>query len=243
MYRKCCEISLLFNRIEGSQEAVFPDCFRETIERIVLELLFEPFSNLINYQKFSMNINCLAGHSLRTALIAGGIGQNLQLDLQDRIELGIGAILHDIGKIRIDGKILNKPSKLSDEEYEKVKAHPQIGCQLLKNQTWIPANSLNMIRNHHERLDGSGYPDHKRAADLLLFDRIIAVSDVFDAMTCRRNYRQAFSLEEAYQVLMSEVSEHFDGRIVETLGDMMVNEGVRIDPVRKTYVLANGKGA
>ncbi|MDK2905040.1 MAG: hypothetical protein PWR12_1116 [Eubacteriaceae bacterium] len=237
MYQKCREISLLFNRIAASEVAGFPDYFQHTIERVVGELMGESFYYLAQYQKVSLTTNCLAGHSIRTALIATGIGENLRLCRKDQMELGIGAILHDIGKIRIDNKILNKPAKLSDEEYERVQAHPLIGYELLKNQTWISARSLNVIRNHHERLNGSGYPAGKK--DLHLFDRITAVADVFDAMTSRRNYRQSYSYDQAYQVLLSEVSSHFDAKIVDSLGAVLGNEAGRKNPERRIYAFVN----
>ncbi|WKY44031.1 HD domain-containing protein [Eubacteriaceae bacterium ES2] len=239
MFKKCKEISSLFNHIECSEDAFFPDYFQETIERVVREILDESFFNLKQYQKLSLATNCLAGHSIRTALIATGIGRNLQLCLADLMALGIGAILHDIGKIRIDKQILNKPSKLSADEFECIKAHPLRGYEMLESQTWIPPTSLNVIRNHHERLNGTGYPDQKTEKDLHLFDKITAVSDAFDAMTSKRNYRQSYSADQAYQVLLSEASTHLDEKAVKILGDMIVNEGFDRNQESRFYTLVN----
>lgn len=143
------------------------------------------------------------GHSDRLAEHAMRLGESLGLSEDDLQELRLGCLLHDIGKVAVPDKILLKPGRLNSEETEIVRQHPVTGekiCAPLKCLGPI----LRLIRHHHERMDGSGYPDRLCGEEIPLKARILQVADVYDALTSDRPYRQALSSEEALGILHEE---------------------------------------
>lgn len=122
-------------------------------------------------------------------------------------------LLHDIGKIGISEQILSKESKLSAEEYEVMKTHPVVGAEALKNVEGIN-EYLDVVRHHHERWDGTGYPDQLKGAEITIFARIVAIADAFDAMTSSRSYRQALTPDEAYDRIIKGSGTQFDPQVV-----------------------------
>jgi putative two-component system response regulator len=143
------------------------------------------------------------GHSDRLAQHAVRLGESLRLSGDDLQELRLGCLLHDIGKVDVPDKILLKPGRLNSEEIEIVRQHPVTGekiCALLKCLGPI----LPLIRHHHERMDGSGYPDRLCGEEIPLKARILQVADVYDALTSDRPYRDALSSEEALGILHEE---------------------------------------
>jgi len=147
--------------------------------------------------------NMRNGHSERLLAYAEQLGESLGLQEEDLQELRIACWLHDIGKIAVPDNILLKPGPLDAEEMRIVRQHPVIGekmCAPLKSLRRI----LPVIRNHHERMDGSGYPDGLRGESIPLKARILQVADIYDALTTDRPYRGALPPEEALQILFSE---------------------------------------
>ena len=129
-------------------------------------------------------------------------------------QLGLGLLLHDIGKIAIPSQVLNKPDKLDDAEWQMVRQHPLTGLELLPSSL-IPAVSKTVIRSHHERWDGRGYPDAKHGTDIHQFARIAAVADVYDAVTSERPYRGAAAAHIGVGVVHEGAGTAFDPQIVE----------------------------
>jgi HD-GYP domain-containing protein (c-di-GMP phosphodiesterase class II) len=148
-------------------------------------------------------------HNHRVALYAGALGEGLGLDPPCLRELIAGAFLHDLGKIAIPDRILLKPGPLSAEEWEVMQTHCELGAQLLGE---LPAfrGAIPVVRHHHERYDGSGYPDHRAGASIPMIARAFALVDVFDALVSARPYKQAFQLGRALEDLESGVGTHFD---------------------------------
>lgn len=147
-------------------------------------------------------------HSLRVMDYSYKISTELNLSSQQLFNIKIGAVLHDIGKLNIKESIINKPSKLTDEEYLEIKKHTILGLEIL-NQIESFDNEREIkeiILNHHERLDGSGYPRNLRELDLL--SSIVAVADSFDAMTADRVYSKGMSKERAIEILKSESDKY-----------------------------------
>lgn len=134
------------------------------------------------------------GHSTRVAEYAKEIARRSGRSEQEQEEIYYVGLLHDIGKIGIPGEIINKTSRLTDEEYEKIKTHPVIGSNILKNISEIQDISVG-ARWHHERYDGRGYPDHLNGNDIPEVARIIGVADAYDAMTSKRSYRDVMPQE------------------------------------------------
>ncbi len=160
------------------------------------------------------------GHSERVTRFAVALGERLGLGETELRNLKYGATLHDIGKIGIAGRVLNKDTALDPEEYEHVKTHTLLGDSIIANVEFLQAPRP-IIRHHHERFDGTGYPDNLRGEDIPLEARILAVADAFEAMLSRRPYRMPRSLLEARQELEDNAGTQFDPRIVEIFLDMV----------------------
>lgn len=154
------------------------------------------------------------GHSERVCRYATVIGEELQLSAEQKKSLIVSSLCHDIGKIAIPDAILKKPSLLSADEFEEMKAHPLIGAAIVRN---IPdvEKFIGGIKYHHERWDGTGYPEGLRGDNIPLFARIIALVDAFDAMTSGRSYTGFMDGDEAAERLITECKELFDPEIMQ----------------------------
>ena len=155
-----------------------------------------------------------SGHSMRVSAYAVAIANQVGLP-QGKIDLiKSAALLHDIGKIGIDKNILNKNGKLEKEEFDKIKSHPEIGATIIADLSYL-TNISDIIRHHHERNDGKGYPDGLSHEDIPLETSILTVADSFDAMTTDRPYRGALSLESALQEIKDNGGTQFNPDIVD----------------------------
>jgi hypothetical protein len=156
------------------------------------------------------------GHTQRVAELAVLIGQDLGLSSERLKTLNQSAMLHDIGKISVPDSVLNKPGRLTAEEFEFVKEHPVRGHRIIQNVRSL-RQEVAGVRHHHERLDGSGYPDGLKGEAIPLDARIIAVADVFDALTSARPYRGPWSSQHAFQILDEEAGVTLDAECVGAL--------------------------
>ncbi len=152
-------------------------------------------------------------HSTGVKEIAVGIGRQMNLPLHTINTIAVSAMLHDIGKIGIPESILNKPGKLTEQEFAVIKRHPEIGYETLKKIKPL-SDVADAVLYHHERYDGLGYPGLKTGTDIPLVARILCVADVFEAITSDRVYRNALSLEEALLVMYSGKNTYFDPEIL-----------------------------
>lgn len=155
------------------------------------------------------------GHSERVAkyalMFANEIGK---FSKEEQKSFYYACLLHDIGKVNIPDQILMKPGKLTNEEFEIIKTHPVVGANAVKNVEGIK-NSIYVIRSHHERWDGKGYPDQLKGEEIPLLARVSAIADAFDAMTSSRSYRDAMPFEEAYNRIIKGQGSQFDPLLVE----------------------------
>lgn len=157
-----------------------------------------------------------AGHSQRVAEISTAIAYKLGLT-QDEIDtVHYGALLHDIGKIGVPEVILNKKGRLTDDEYFAIKKHPVIGMNILKSIEFLEG-TLHIVRFHHERFDGAGYPDGLRGEEIPFIARIVGVADAWDAMTSDRSYRRALAPAVAMEELERNAGTQFDPLIIRAL--------------------------
>jgi len=154
-------------------------------------------------------------HSLNVAIISIVIGASLDFTREELYALGLGAILHDIGKIFIPKEILNKPGKLDRIEMHTIKEHPDKGYKFLKKKHKLPAESYKGILMHHERWNGSGYPKEHSYSEITKKARIIAVADVYDALISDRPYRKGLLPSEAVEYILAGNDTLFDPKIVE----------------------------
>jgi len=153
-------------------------------------------------------------HSTRLAEWALHVGGELGLDEGSLADLEVAALLHDIGKIGIPDVILNKPAKLTDEEYSVMKKHPEYGWAVMRNVPGMERASL-MILHHHEAYDGRGYPAGLRGEEIPIGSRIVSVIDAFDAMVSSRPYREGMPYAEAGRRLLEAKGKQFDAGVVE----------------------------
>jgi putative nucleotidyltransferase with HDIG domain len=155
-----------------------------------------------------------SGHSERVAEISATIGRNMGLAEKEIESLKRGGLLHDIGKIGISMAILDKPGRLDEKEYAAVCEHPAIGARILEPITAYQ-DILPMIAQHHEKFDGSGYPQGLRGEEIDLRARIMAVADVWDAVVSDRPYRQGWIHDRAKKLIVDGAGSHFDPKVVD----------------------------
>ena len=156
------------------------------------------------------------GHSTRVSRLACLLAEEIGLNGPQLKALERGALLHDIGKIGISDTILHKPGKLTDDEWKIMRIHPDIGARIVEGIPFLQ-DTLSVIRYHHERWDGSGYPVGLKGRDIPIQARIFAVVDVFDALTSKRSYRKKSSPDDAVEYLREHAEKLFDSEIVEAL--------------------------
>ncbi len=155
-----------------------------------------------------------AGHNYRVALFGLRIGVAMGLPPEQLRALAQGGVLHDLGKIEVPQHILNKPGKLTPEERAVIERHPATGYDLCKRLGFMP-DELTVIRSHHEKWDGTGYPDRLQGEQIPLLARVLAVADVYDALTSTRSYRRAWTHEAAMEFLAGQAGTHFDPACVQ----------------------------
>lgn len=170
-----------------------------------------------------------AGHQLRAAELAAAIAAEMGMDKDAVQGVYFGGLLHDIGKVQIPSEILNKPSLLSDVEFALVKQHPEIGYQILEDIDF-PWPIQDIVRHHHERLDGSGYPDGLKGDEISAEARIMAVADVVEAIMNHRPYRPALGLETALDAIRSGAGVLYDPQIVGICVKLFTEKGFAFKP-------------
>ena len=183
-------------------------------------------SNFYNLLKITTHDYYTYTHSLNVCSLSIGLGANLKLKTSpDLIELGLGALLHDIGKCDIDQRLLNKPGRLTGDEYKDVQSHVIEAEKLIEGMgNKIPQKSAITIMQHHEKLSGNGYPYKLKGDQVHLYGRIGAIVDFYDALTTERPYKKAYSPFEAFK-LLSEVKEDYDQLLIKKFIVMLGNQG------------------
>lgn len=185
----------------------------EKIKGILNEMVYA-FSLLSEYRD-----PYTAGHQQKVAMIAVDIANKLGL-CQEKVEgVRVAAMLHDIGKCVLPLDILTKPGKINNLEYQLICSHSEIGYEIIKVISF-PWPIAQMIRQHHERLDGSGYPDGLKGKNMLLESKIIGVSDVVEAMTYPRIYRPALGINEALKEVNSNSGKLYDADVVKACNEI-----------------------
>lgn len=160
-------------------------------------------------------------HSINVAILSISLGNYIGIkNAQSLVELGTSALLHDIGKSKIPIEILDKKTPLTDSEMELIRKHPEIGYKLLKETNFLSEQILLPVLQHHERDDGSGYPNNIKADKIHLHSKIIGIADVFDAMTTNKIYRKAHNAFPALQEMFGE-EDHFDTELLQNFTKML----------------------
>ena len=174
------------------------------------------------------------GHSDRVSEFSVLIGKKMGLDDETLHTLKIGGLFHDIGKIGIPDSILLKESKLSDEEYSQIKNHPTIGAHMLGDAA-VFKDIIPIVKHHHERFDGRGYPSQLAGENIPFIARIAAVADTFDAMTSKRTYRDALPLSVVKEEIEKCSGTQFDPKIAKVFLDILNNDYKSITYIQEKY--------
>lgn len=238
-------IKNLFIDTENNTSGKSNQLKREENIKNSLHLVEEMIENILENKNLMINMidmkifdDYTYYHSVNVATLSLVVGAAMNLNKNELYELGLGALLHDIGKVFIPKNILNKPSKLTDEEFEIMKTHSEKGYKYLKQYYMIPLKSYVGALQHHEKYDGTGYPDKKEGDKISLFGRIIAIADVYDALTSNRPYRKSLLPSEAIEYIMGNNGIMFDPKLVK-----IFTKKVAPYPIGLTVVLSNGEKA
>ena len=175
------------------------------------------------------------GHSDRVSEYSVLIGKKLGLDEEDLRRLRIGGLFHDVGKIGVPDIILQKSGKLTDDEYSEIKNHPTIGVHILSNAS-IFQDLLPIVKHHHERYDGRGYPGMLKGEEIPYLARIAAVADAFDAMTSRRVYRDSLPLDKVISEIENNRGTQFDPQIADAFLDILKNNYDEIKNIQEKFI-------
>jgi PAS domain S-box-containing protein len=167
-----------------------------------------------------------AGHQKRMTKLACAIGEEISLSPDKIGGIYIAGIIHDIGKINVPTEILNKPGRLSEIELSLIKTHPQVGSDILKEME-LPGGVSSIVLQHHERMDGSGYPSGLSGKDIILEARILAVADVVEAMASHRPYRPALGLDKALEEITKNKGKLYDPQVVDACWKLFKEKGFK----------------
>lgn len=203
------------------------------VDKLINELLFKDdlTYNVIDFKNYD---TYTFQHCLNVAMLSISTGISLGLAESELHDLGLAGLFHDIGKMTIPVEILNKPSALNKEEYELIKTHPTNAVNQLRNI--VPGNVLIAIESHHEKLDGTGYPYGRTSKQISYLAKILAICDVYDALTSDRPYRKAAFPNEVIEYIMGCADNHFDFDILNHFLKIIVAY-----PVGTFVKLSNGK--
>jgi putative nucleotidyltransferase with HDIG domain len=192
------------------------------------------FTNLKNRDEYT------ALHSMNVCMLSVALATTMGEPEANVEEMGVGALLHDVGKMKVPMDILHKPARLSADEFAVVKRHPQYGVQLLEQGSQLSAESLRIVREHHERMNGHGYPDGLQGDQISHYAQIVAIADVYDAMTSDRVYQDSRSPGEVMK-LMSRSQGDFNpelmGQFVHTLGAYPVGSLIELNTGEVGFVV------
>ncbi len=230
-------LKTFFEHVEGGNEDNQYSSFlslRHYLEAIIQELTANK-NALVNMADIKTFDEYTYYHCVNVAALSILQGMSAGMNQRRLYKLGMGALLHDIGKVFITKDIINKPGALTNMEYEQMKQHSALGSNYLRKQWEVPAESIVAVLTHHERYDGTGYPLRLPSSKQTQEGKIIAISDVYDALTSQRPYRVALSPSEAIEHLMGNSGLLFDPAIVSSFMKRIVPY-----PIGSNVLLSNG---
>lgn len=224
----------------------FPKQFqRPLVGRKVRDMFDTILHEMRSNKNFTLNLaniyttdGFLYHHSVNVAIMSLSIGMAYGLTDKQLIELGVGTLLHDVGKLKIPPEILNKPGRLTNEEFEIIKQHSMWGYQMLNSQDDISSVVAHIALEHHEKVDGTGYPRGLTGREMHTYAKITSVADVYEALTANRCYRQGHLPDHALELLMGSCGSHFDYEIVQ-----LFLRTIAIYPTGMTVTLSTGETA
>ncbi|MCH7689902.1 MAG: tetratricopeptide repeat protein [candidate division Zixibacteria bacterium] len=228
----------IFKKIKAEGKQLHTEKIIDSVEHLYLEI-FNSMGKMVDRKD-----SYTKGHSDRVASLSLLLAKELGLKTSVVKTIVAAALLHDIGKVEISDSILKKPGRLTDEEFDEIKKHPEYGLEMLRGKEF-PWDIKPLILHHHERVNGSGYPMKIKGDDIPLGARLICIADVFEALTSDRCYRDAFSVEKALGIMKSESGTTFDPVLLKSFvalverGDVdyIINARTRHDAMYKIWSL------
>lgn len=208
---------------------------RETIQQMLNDLLSssDVLGNLTEIQGYD---DYTFHHSVNATIIGLVLGLASGYSERKLLEFGMGVLMHDIGKIMVPGDILNKQTRLNEEEFEEIKRHSAIGFEILRKNHDFSLLSAHVAFQHHEKWDGSGYPRGLKQSEIHEYGKLAAVADVYEALTSKRVYRKALEPNEAYEYIVSQSNKHFDPQVLE-----IFKKHIAVYPSGSGIILSNGQ--
>jgi len=233
----------LFSEVRMGSAVNLEQCLPVVEE--VAESVSRNASALISLARLKTQDDYTYMHSVAVCALMVALARQLGMDEAQTREAGLAGLLHDVGKMLVPAEVLNKPGRLTDEEFTVIKHHPQRGYALLKAGNAAPPSALDVCLHHHEKMDGSGYPEKLKGEQISLLARMGAVCDVYDAITSNRAYKSAWDPAVSLQ-RMAQWSGHFDTAVfqafVKSLGIYPVGSLVRLESGRMAVVVEQGAG-
>jgi len=217
MYRQNLEDEVRIKTQELAKKNILLEQYSQYLEDTAVQIMSSLQAALEEKDEYT------AGHTKRVTEYAILLGGWLNLSKEEMLILKRASLLHDIGKLVIDLSCIRKPDKLNIVEWELIKKHPEVGANIIEPFKFMERERI-IIRHHHERFDGNGYPDAIGEKELDILTRIITVADCFDAMTSRRNYRSNLSMTEAVTELRRCSGTQLDPELVEVFSEKMLSE-------------------
>jgi putative nucleotidyltransferase with HDIG domain len=199
--------------------------FEEIRKRRDLEGSLQALGVALEYRDFESK-----GHTEAVVKLAYDLGKTLGLDDSRLEHLRYGAYLHDLGKLAVPDGILLKPGKLTFEEFERMKEHASKGFEMARRIKGLAPEVLGVIRHHHERWDGAGYPDKLASEDIPMLARIFSICDVYDALLSKRVYKEAWTKQDAVAEIRQQQAKQFDPAITTAFLDMVQSSPVLVEP-------------
>ncbi|MBF0516438.1 MAG: HD-GYP domain-containing protein [Nitrospirae bacterium] len=220
----------------------------ESVQQIVPKMTDSIFRNkdaLLGLSRIKTMDEYLFFHSVSACVLMVSLSHSLGLSRQEMDDIGVGALLHDIGKVKVPHEILNKPGKLTDEEFVKMKDHVTLGYEILKQIPNIPEPALMVAHQHHERYDGTGYPNKLIGEGLSIYGQMAAIVDVYDALTSDRCYHKGMQSTDALRKIFEWSQYHFNPLVVQhfirCVGVYPIGTLVMLDDHRLCVVIGSGK--
>lgn len=238
----------LYEAVNSGSVNLYHDALQACLESVdgLTEDIISEKIELYDVFDIKMIENYIYQQPVNVTVIALIIGKSLNLSSLEMYRLACGAFFHDIGNALLPDDILLKDGKLSEEELKLVQTHAQEGYRFAKDEFNLPMRSYLAILQHHERYDGKGYPMGKKKDEISIYGRIVAIADVFDALSSKRRTRQALSPTQAYKLIMEGAGKQFDPTLVKTFVDRVspypIGYTLKLPDGRVGVVIKNYKG-
>ena len=210
-------VATAFHSVE--ENGTFDPAPLQGISENILQDIIAQQQNLVQLTDIRLHDTYTFAHSVNVAILSSLLGVLLKLSREEQLKLTLGGLLHDIGKVTVPYEILTKAGHLSDDEWSVMQGHPEAGRQRLKKM--FPNDTLlsTIALQHHEHIDGSGYPNHLKGEQIHRYGRIVAIADVYDALTSVRPYKRAYTPSVAHRLMATCSPGHFDLELLKLFFD------------------------